>query len=101
MGNVQVATATERYLFFQGSVSQIKGKRIFGSTWGSDLSEWLSQHGTQEDSLLQELQERIQLLEQQLAEVEHSRMVHEAAAASALSLSAGWDNPLDAEYDEL
>ena len=37
MGNVQVATATERYLFFQGSVSQIKGKRIFGSTWGRTL----------------------------------------------------------------
>lgn len=37
----------------------------------------------------------------QLAEEEHLRLVEDACRASAKSLSAGWDNPLDAEYDEL
>jgi len=44
---------------------------------------------------------RIEQLEQQLAELEHLGSVKRATLASAASFYVGWENPIDAQYDDL
>lgn len=44
---------------------------------------------------------RIEELQRRLAVFEHRQMVEDGTIASEDVLAAGWDNPLDAEYDKL
>ncbi len=52
-------------------------------------------------SKIEQLTARIRELETQNTELLHLQAVQEATRASARSLAEGWDNPLDAKYDDL
>ena len=84
----------------------LSGRVFEGSEGGGAVDvrhhwqRWLSYQTESTYGALAHLRQDEQL-EQRLAEFEHMKLVEQASRASAKSLAAGWDNPLDAQYDNL